>query len=83
MSTKTCALSFMQLAPNADALFSVNEGVKSGNALEFASLFLNSVVGLLDMLDGIAPENRTHITESACYLAQMAKAAIDSIEVAE
>lgn len=73
---KTYSIPFMKLGPDAGELFSVNEGLDSGNALEFASLFLDSVVGLLD---GVAPEDRTHVTESACYLAQMAKAAIDSV----
>lgn len=78
MNQETYAISFMRLGPAGSDLFSVKEGVKSGNALEFASLFLDSVVGLLD---GIASEERTHVIEAAGYLAQMAKAAIDAIEV--
>ena len=61
-----------------DYLLSISGGIPANDAIGMASLFLDSVIGLLDGLDG---EERSHVTESSVYLAKLAKAAIDAVDV--
>lgn len=61
-----------------DFLLSIKDGIPANDAIDMASLFLDSVIGLLD---GIDDEERSHVTESARHLATLAKAAIDAVEV--
>lgn len=75
---KTVSVPAFQCNPAGDYLLSIKSGIPASDALQHASLFLNNVVGLLDSLND---EERNHITEAACHLATLAKAAIDAVEV--
>ena len=76
---KTLSIPVFRCNPSGEHLLSIKAGIPANDALQHASLFLNNVVGLLDSLND---EERNHITEAACHLATLAKAAIDAVEVA-
>lgn len=71
---KTSAIPFFRCNAQGDDLFAVRAGLPSADALSWASCLLDTVIGLLE-----DEESRT--VNGAMVLAQMAKAAIDSVEV--
>ena len=73
---KTVAIPLFKCNLEGDNLMAIKAGIPANDAIDMASLFLDSVVGLLD---GLSDDERTHVTESAFYLAKLAKAAIDAV----
>ncbi len=72
----TVSVPFFRANIAGQDLFSIQPGVPSSDALSWASCLLDTVIGLLIELD----EESNRKTEAACWLAEMAKAAIDSVE---
>jgi len=76
---KTVLVNFFECNRFGGKLFSVNPSTPANDALNMASLLLDSVIGLLD--NHTPDEERNHVTEAAISLAVMAKAAIDSVDI--
>ena len=75
---KTCAIPAFKCNLAGDYLLSIQGGLPAHDAINMASLFLDSVIGLLD---GVDDEDRSHVIEASIYLATLAKKSIDAVEV--
>ncbi|RIX41515.1 MAG: DUF3077 domain-containing protein [Rhodocyclales bacterium GT-UBC] len=71
---KTAAIPFFQCNAKGDQLFVVQAGVDLADALIWASSLLDTAIGLLE-------DEESRSAQGAMVLAQMAKAAIDALEV--
>lgn len=73
---KTTATTFFRCNSKGEELFAVRPDIPAGDALDMASV-------LLDTVDRLLSEEDSHTAFAALALVRMAKAAIDSLPVVE
>lgn len=72
---------FCDLGAGRGALFEVRHGVESGEALEIASNYLASALGLLDQMGKDLGEDLDDRVWAPFYIVEQAKAIVDAVSL--